>query len=335
MISGRGRALGLTAALAAVTILVGARKTMDIKLQPLEIEDAASLTRVQLVDQSGLHLLAASGHHVSILGNLRGPIDSKPAFEVTSGFEQSKWEAQALPVGGHFSWIYTKAGSAINLLMARTTGEAEGTRVHKEPFAVYVEPHYVRGQRSEGLVTAIRLEDGQARVVLFDRRTVAGAAPSREAGHGRIAITDAQLLRDSSGFWLLLLVPANDSATNPQPRKTGTGTRMPGLVEATRLDRTLKVLGSPIRLFGGLPVYEFDAALASDQRVVIFATTAAGMVAASGVPTHELLFKETPVQPALASPALLVEQDSAHMAAISDLGGNRATVVYGATRLGR
>ena len=110
---------------------------------------------------------------------------------------------------------------------------------------------------------------------------------------------------------------------------------MPGLVEATRLDRTLKVLGSPIRLFGGLPVYEFDAALASDQRVVIFATTAAGMVAASGVPTHELLFKETPVQPALASPALLVEQDSAHMAAISDLGGNRATVVYGATRLGR
>lgn len=334
MISGGGRSLGLAAALATLTTLFGARTTMDIKLQPLMIKDAASLTRVQLVKQSGLHLLAASGHRVSILGNLDGPIDSRPAFEVTSGFETSTWEAQGL-AGGNFSWVYTEAGSAVNWLMTRATGEAKGMRLHSEPFAVYTEPHYVRGQGSEGLITAIHHEGGRARVLLFEKRSATGFAPSWPLDQGRTGITDARLLRDSSGFWLFLLLPPNGAMANPQPRKTGMGTRTAGLVEAIRLDQTLKASGSPIRLFGGLPVYEFDAALASDQRVVIFASTAAGAVAAVGVSASELDFEEIPVQPALASPTLLVEQETAHMAAILDLGGNRAAVVYGSIRLDR
>jgi len=333
MISRGIRSIGLAAALATLTILVGARTTMDIKLQPLAVNSAASLTRVQLVSQSGLHLLAASRNQVVMLSNLSGPIDSRPAFQVTSGIEISTWEAQGI-AGGKFSWIYTEAGSAVNWVMTRATGE-EGTRVHSEGCAVYTAPHYVRGQRSEGLITAIHHDGGRARVKLFDRRSPKEFAPSRPVDEERTAITDARLLRDSSGFWLLLLLPADGAVTNPQPRKTGTGTRMPGMAEAIRLDPKLKATGLPIRLFGGLPVYEFDAATAGDQRIVIFATTAAGAVAAVGVSPSELVFKETPIQPALASPTLLVEEQTAHLAAIADLGGNRAAVVYGSIHLER
>jgi len=307
---------------------------MDIKLQPLAIKDAASLTRVQLVKQPDVRLLAASGHHVSILSNLAGPVDSKPAFEVTTGFETSTWEAQAL-AGGKFSWIYTEAGSAINWVMARSTGEEDGARVHSEAFAVYTAPHYVRGNRSEGLITAIHHEKGQARVMVFDRRQATEFALSRPVDPGRTGIKDALLVRDSSGFWLFLLLPANGAVADPKPRKTGTGTRMPGLVEAIRLDQTLKASGSPIRVFAGLPVYELDVAAAGDQRLVIFATTATGVVAGVGASASELVFKEIPLQQAVASPTLLVEQETAHMAGILDLGGDRATVVYGSIHLDR
>ncbi len=322
--------------LAAMTTLLLARTTMDIKLQELLLGNTATLTRIQLFEQSGLRMLAASDQNVSIIDNLGGQAKMRPIFQISSDIQSPAWEAQPL-ADNSFSWVYTQVGSAVSWIMSRSSSEAQGSRLHSKAFAVYTEPHYVKGDASGATVTAILHEEGLAQVELFTRHAPTGFVPSQPLDQPRAFLTDARLLRDSSGYWLFLLMPVAGAIADPQAREIGRGTRLPGFLHAIRLDQELKSSGSLICVFSDWPVYEFDVTQSTNQRVAVFATTPAGAIFALGTlgdgPMPNDAWKETRFTSTLASPSLLIHDATAHLAAIQGLGGANATVVYGSLSL--
>ena len=215
---------------------------MDIKLLPLTLDDAASVTGVQLFNGSGVHLLAASGGELSVIPEGPGNAERVPAMQLGGGHA---WDARQLdggPLGGtFFTAVYVQAGSATSSIMSKTAKARSGTRLHQETFAVYVHPHYVKGKITTLPVTAIHLKGGRAQVVLFSYDPVAGAPTERPAGEPAALMIDARLLQDATGYWMFTLAPAESEAA---PRETGTATRVAALLHAVRLDAELKPHGA-------------------------------------------------------------------------------------------
>ena len=93
---------------------------MDIKLLPLTLDDAASVTGVQLFNGSGVHLLAASGGS-SVIPEGPGNAERVPAMQLGGGHA---WDARQLeggPLGGtFFTAVYVQAGSATSSIMSKT-----------------------------------------------------------------------------------------------------------------------------------------------------------------------------------------------------------------------
>jgi hypothetical protein len=281
---------------------------MDIKLLPLTLDDAASVTGVQLFNGSGVHLLAASGGELSVIPEGPGNAERVPAMQLGGGHAWDGRQLDGGPLGGtFFTAVYVQAGSATSSIMSKTAKARSGIRLHQETFAVYVQPHYVKGKITTLPVTAIHLKGGRAQVVLFSYDPAAGAPTERPAGEPAALMTDARLLQDATGYWMFTLAPAESEAA---PRETGTATRVAGLLHAVRLDAELKPHGASFLIFGDHPVYEFDIEGAPGNQVALFATTPAGAIYARAAlkdgPLPADAWKETRFARPLSSPSYVV-----------------------------
>ncbi len=312
-------------------VILWSGTNMNIKLLPLPLDDAASVTRVQLFIGSGVQLLAASGGELSVITEGPGHADRVPAMQLGGG---QAWDARRLdggPLGGtFFTAVYVQAGSATSSIMSKTAKARSGTRLHEEAFAVYVQPHYVKGRITTLPVTAIHLKDGRAQAVLFSYDPQSGAPTMRPAGDPAPLMTDARLLADATGYWMFTLVPAESEAA---PRETGTATRAPGLLHAVRLDAHLKPHGDAFPVFGDHPVYEFDIDAAPENQAAIFATTPAGAIyaqsALNDAPLPADAWKETRFARPLSSPSLLIHDGIPQLAAIEQPAEPEARILRG------
>jgi hypothetical protein len=308
-------------------ILLGSVTNMNIDLQPVPVPSAASLNGVQLLDGKGVELLAGSGGTLSLIPEGQSEAQARATLRL-GGLPGKTWDA--LLDGGALHAVYTEPGSAVCWIMSQRSEVEGATRLHSETFAVYLQPHYVKGAVSaDAPVTAIRHQAGKAQVVYFprsDRETVA-----LRVGEPAASITDSRLLRDSNGYWLFTLARAPGAAT---PRQTPSGRRTGGILHAIRLGKDLKSVGvAAIPILGAQPVYEFDVDRAPDGQTAIFATTQRGAIYASGAlsdsPLPPEAWKETVFERPLSSPSLLLRNGVAYCAAIENMRKPDARVLRG------
>ncbi len=302
---------------------------MNIKLLPLPLDDV-SVTSVQLFEGIGVQLLVASKDGLSVITQGKPTPEIIPTMKL--GGSGATWEARRLE-DGSFTAVYTQPGSAVCWVMSKRSGESEGIRLHTEAFAVYLQPHYVKGPVSESRVTAIQHKGGLAQVVLFTRDPSTRLASTVRIGGTAESIMDARLLQDSAGYWLFLLAAAPGEAGSADPRVTATGSRMAGLLHAVRLDGKLNPIRNSIQVLSGRPIYEFDIEPAPDDQIAIFATTPAGAIYARGalkdIPLKEGAWKESLFAQPLSSPSLLLRKGIAYFAAVEGVKTPNARVLRG------
>ena len=301
--------------------------SMNIKLQPVSVDNAESVTGVQLLNGTGVQILVGYGNRLVPEG--ASGAGRLPELNIDSPYG-STWEARRLDAGT-LAAIYTQPGSAISWVVSRTSSGEDEKRLHSETFALYFQPRYVKGPAADPPVTAIRYQGSRADVVLFasDNRT---SAP-RTLGEPSKSLTDARLLQDSTGYWLFTLVNVPGHGASAGPRKCLSGDRTAGILHATRLNKDLKAEGSAIRILGVQPVYEFDVAPVPNDDVSILATTRGGAIYAKAALTDSALppdaWKETPFERPLSSPSLIVREGVAHCAAVQDVETPDARVLRG------
>lgn len=127
---------------------------MTIKLQPVAFEKPATVTGVRLLN--GAHVQTLAGSQGSLMW-VSGDQAGSEAKALKVGGPGSTWDADP-GEDGNLAAVYTQPGSAVSWIMLRETGEAKGTRLNDDAFAVYVWPHFVKGAKLQ--VTAIRLAGG-------------------------------------------------------------------------------------------------------------------------------------------------------------------------------
>lgn len=293
---------------------------MTIKLQPVAFEKPASVTGVRLLNGANVQTLAGSQGNLMWVG---GDQADSAAKALRVGGPGSTWDAH-LGEDGNLAAVYTQPGSAVSWIMLRKTGEAKGTRLNADAFAVYVRPHFVKGPKLQ--VTSIRLADGKAQVMML-------SPSSAPVGEEQGSITDARLLAGADGYWLFTLSRVPGVGGDAAPRETVSGKQMPGILHVTRLGEDLKLLGKPVPVFGLRPVYEFDVDAAPDHEVAVLATTPAGLIYARSAlketPVPEKLVTETPFEHPLSSPSLVVHDGKLICAVIENIGTPEARILKG------
>jgi hypothetical protein len=310
---------------------------MSILFADLEIDDAASVTGVQLVQRAGqAQLLLARGSSLfeTTPGKARG---LTPAGSVGS---PASWDAKPLAeVPGVLATVHVQSESAVAWAMLRAPEFHGDSRLHPETFAVYDHPRFVRGQRrDQWAVTAVRYDNGRSIPTVFPREAFGPTGPqapqSIEVGSFAQPVQDMRLVQVGNGFWLLVLVADPAAAQDRQPRQLAAGSRMPGALLVQQFDAALQAISQPTALLGTVPVYEFEADAGPADGLVIFATTPEGVVYASGKPDPAKALPagtvhQTKVDRLLVSPAVLVQGGQAHLAALADAATPKAAVLHG------
>jgi len=312
---------------------------MNMALQRIDIADTGSITGLILFHRGEqVHLLLSRGTQLqecsppSLLGE---PPRLVPAGEI-GGNGRSAWDARPIEdAPGAIATLYVRAESAVTWVLLRRPDGGQDLRLHREPFAVYDHPHFVKGQpASEWTASAVKYDEGASIPVVFSLGEGGRGLPASEAIGNYDGIRDARLVRDGANYWLFLLIRVPGAVDNPKVRELPSGGQMPAILHMVRLNADFVPTSKLSGVFDNLPVYEFDADAASDGRLVVFATTPNGMVFGRGFPEEgkplpREAWQETRFEQPLVSPSVLVEGRRAHLAAIANFREKDASVLYG------
>lgn len=309
------RAFASAAALLCIAVVwLGA--AMTIEFAPVSVPAQATVTAIQFLERPGAPLAVSTGGRLRLLAD-GVLVDLMPIPEGTA------WDARQFRAD--FSVLYSEAGSAVSSIMSRSQRFPAGGPVSPPGPGVYVRPHFVAEPDSLSGVTALQLSGNTARPVLFTTDPSTGDPVIRELGTAGDPVTDARLLRDGAGFWLVTS-RLTDGMSGP-PRAG----RRPALVVAERLDGTLRADGHAVPVLGSTPVYEFDVTHAGGDQVAIVAATPDGLIVgrgalgSAGMPPDR--WSETRMSKPLTSPTLLVEGGVTHVAVIEDAGTPDARIL--------
>jgi hypothetical protein len=203
-----------------------------------------------------------------------------PHLALESPFGTPSWDVLATEAG--FATVWTEPGSAICGLGYRGPTGNEVQLTQRYPAGVFENPRFVRGEPgAAAAITAIAAKhDGGSVLALFSQSLDSGHSayvPLPALGAGLLA--DGLLLRNGVGY--LLFVKRVPPGPRGAERRDGRGESViPGILYCARLNAQLEPIGGALRPLGDGAIYEFDADL-SGGRVLLFATTADGYVAAS------------------------------------------------------
>lgn len=300
---------------------------IDLKLTPIEVENADRVGSVRLVNDGGRAALitlldvgkGAPVLHLHFLDRSHaGP--ARPLLKLDSPFGPPSWDVAGTKTG--LAAVWTMPGSAVSKLGYRAPDAAPTVLTGRYPSGVFESPRFVRGEpETAGAVTAIAYEESGRVLALFSGSLEGGQAaylPLPSAGTG--IPTDGLLLRSGAGY-LLFAKFLTPGAPGPE-RKDGHGESIaPGILRFMRLNAKLQPVGAALNPLGDAAVYEFDADLSGD-RVFLLATTQRGHAAATAVVSEgglNWLRSDRPVGADLVSPSLLVTGNAA-LAAVIESG---------------
>ena len=322
------RRAGLAAcASLSLAMAVWGAANMDIQLVPVSLKNTADINRVQLIDGDIVQLAASTSEGELSLVNLS---TGSEAVHPLPLFPGAAWDARLAP--GGVAAVYTFAGSAFCAIMSKSTAQPKAIPVNPDGFAIYLNPHYVKGAAGDVPITAIRVgsSDTEVKWLLQDPKT--HLTSTRTIGRPALAIPDARLQQDEKGYWLFTLAyaAAGDKAA---PRSIQGAKVRPTVLFAERLDAGLVDQGHPVAVFADLPVYEFDAAPAAGGEVAIFATTPLGAIffrgALRAAPLPPDAWKQFRFAAPLSSPSILVHNGTAYLAAIQSQGEPAERILQG------
>jgi hypothetical protein len=300
---------------------------LEITMHVLSLADAASVTGVQLIEDTGAQLLLAQGSELSVVARGAAKAERRPVMQLGAA---PAWDIH-VKADGSFGAVYAQPASAVSWIMVKDASSSPPTRLNTDAFAVYSRPHFVKGQPDGRSVTAIQDQNGRSWVTSFRGETSTGGILPKQLAGPEKSILDARLVRGPTGYWLFLLMRVPGTVASSTARKTATGTRMPGLVYCRRLDVDLNASGAAVRVLGDHPVYEFDVAAAGGDEFAIFATTPTGAILGKGAGKDGALaptsWQETSFKNALSSPSILVHQGVVHLAALENAGEPNAHVL--------
>jgi hypothetical protein len=314
---------------------------MNLKFETFPLANPASVTSLKLVSSGGVRLLLstyARWRGTELVSAPVGQAGGAPDTVMTVGGVpgQPSWDAAVLQ-DGSITAVWTVAGSAIMGLEHRNSRGAEAAPVNTgdDAFGVFGSPHFVKGGPPAQLpLSSIEVSGRRPRLVLFSKQPAGEYGKCRELAVRWSAYPqDARILAWQGGYLLLLnaLVPGLTGGAAKVQRTTGSGGAVgEGIVECTKLKPDFEAAGPATRLLGGQPVYEFDAAAATD-RIAVIATTRKGFIAGLGVLPAGVLprnsWAETPWPAPLTTPSVLVAGPRVYFAAIESAGTPQARVL--------
>jgi hypothetical protein len=312
---------------------------MNTTLQKIDIAEAHSITGLILCHRGEeVHLLVSRGTELlecSPRSRVGGPPRLVPAGEL-GGNGRNAWDARlADDTRAAFAIVYVHPESAVAWVMFRRPNGGEDLRLHLEPFAVYDNPHFVRGQPpSRWMVSAVKYDDEASVPVVFSLGEGGHGLPTSRAVGNYPHIHDARLVQDGANYWLFLLIRVPGAVDNPKVRELPTGGQVPAILHMVRLNADFAPTSKLSEVFGTLPIYEFDVDAEPKGHVVVFGTTPNGVVFGSGIPQEgkplpREAWRETRFEQPLVSPSVLVQGRQVHLAAIANLAEKDAAVLYG------
>lgn len=278
----------------------------------------------------------STGDNLLSIVPLEAPDRTASAPPLESSLGVPAFDAAASSEPGRFHLVWPQPGSAFCPLRYRNAAGPELVLTGHYRNGVFTNPRFVRGDAAQPLaITAVAYEDSTRATALFADALESGSAMYRKlprAPEGMIE--QSLLLKIQSDYFLLLKVRSGPAEA---ARTDGTGTTVQtGRLYLIPVTESLESGGPLTKPLGDTPIYEFDAAV-SGNRVVLVATTAAGVTVATGAAAKFRIAwsstVEAPVPVAILSPAVALSTSGATtIAALAGLGTPQARVLTAVLR---